>query len=120
MLKPDKELINFWLGYAESHLLWHDPEKFLIHGFLPPNAMGVPQKEAYENHILGMKEGNRASHSCYSGSSRFNSTHDKVRRMRRRNLATGGVANLIQLTTGRANEPSSVVGLGILLRITTR
>jgi hypothetical protein len=60
MLKPDKELINFWLSYAESHLLWHDPEQLLIHGFPPPNAMGVPEKEAYENHILAMKEGNGA------------------------------------------------------------
>jgi hypothetical protein len=45
MLKPDKEPINFWLSYAESHLLWHDPEQLLIHGFPPANAMGVPQKK---------------------------------------------------------------------------
>jgi hypothetical protein len=30
---------------------------------------------------------------------------DKVRQRRRRNLATRGVANLIQLMTGQANEP---------------
>jgi hypothetical protein len=56
VLNPDKEPINFWLSYAEGHLLRHDPEQFLIRGFPPANAMGVPQKEAYENHILAMKE----------------------------------------------------------------
>jgi hypothetical protein len=35
MLKPDKELINFWLSHAKSYLLWGDPEHFLIHGFSP-------------------------------------------------------------------------------------
>jgi hypothetical protein len=29
--------------------------------------MGMPQKAAFENHILVMKEGNGASHSCYRG-----------------------------------------------------
>ena len=75
MLKPDKEPINFWLSYAESHLLWDDPEQLLIHGFSPLDATGVPQEEANENHILAMKEGNGASHSCYSGTGRFNSTY---------------------------------------------
>ena len=50
--------------------------------------MDMPQKEDYENHNLWIKTGKEASHFCY-----------------------GGVANLIQLTTGRANELWNVVGL---------
>jgi hypothetical protein len=55
---------------------------------LHSSAMGMPQKEAHENHILEMMEGKGTSHSCYSG-----------------------VANLIQFTTGRVNELWNVVKL---------
>jgi hypothetical protein len=48
----------------------------------PFTAMGMPQKEVFENRILAMKEGNKTYLI----------------------LATVGVANLIQLTTGRVNE----------------
>jgi hypothetical protein len=50
--------------------------------------MGMPQKEAVENRNLWMKTGKGASHFCYRG-----------------------VANLIQLTTGRVNAIWNVVGL---------
>jgi len=50
--------------------------------------MGMPQKEAHENHILEMMEGKGTSHSCYRG-----------------------VANLIHFTAGRANELWNVVCL---------
>jgi hypothetical protein len=46
----------------------------------PFTAMGMPQKEVFENRILAMKEGNGASYSCY-----------------------GGVANLIHFREGRVN-----------------
>jgi hypothetical protein len=49
-------------------------------------AMGMPQKEVFENHILVMKEGNGASHFCYRG-----------------------VANLIQFMAGGVNELWNVV-----------
>jgi hypothetical protein len=39
---------------------------FLFMAF-PLNAMGMPQKEAHENHILEMMEGKGTSHSCYRG-----------------------------------------------------
>jgi hypothetical protein len=53
----------------------------------PFTAMGMPQKEDYENDVLAMKKGNGASHFCYRK-----------------------VANLIQLTTRRASELWNVVG----------
>ncbi|HEY7318862.1 MAG TPA: hypothetical protein VIE89_14905 [Candidatus Binatia bacterium] len=40
---------------------------------------------------------------------------DKVRQIKRRNLATGQVANLMQLMTGRANELWIVVDLVALM-----
>ncbi len=46
-------------------------------------AMGMPQKEVFENHILVMKEGNGASHFCYRG-----------------------VANLIHFTAGSLEQLS--------------
>ena len=48
--------------------------------------MGMPQIEAYENHIIAMKEGNGASHSCYKG-----------------------VADLIHFMAGRVKELWNVV-----------
>lgn len=50
--------------------------------------MDMPQNEAYENRNFWIKTGKQVSHSCYRG-----------------------VANLIQLTTGRANELWNVVAL---------
>jgi hypothetical protein len=50
--------------------------------------MVMPQDEAYENHNLSMKTGKGASQFCYRG-----------------------VANLIQLMMGQANELWNVVGL---------
>jgi hypothetical protein len=59
-----------------------------VYACFPSTAMDMPQKEVFEKLILEVAKGRGASHSCY-----------RV------------VANLIQLTTGRANELWNVAGL---------